>query len=293
MERHKQSDLHLDKRWRKASANQLWQPSSAHWKWTAKVYVRVFCPYLRLSNKHRENRLFRAMLEVRWINKCNWIMYFTQASFPTWTSDQIRKNQFATTSRMDSLTHAAVITALITHTVTIHGEQHRKQNQRRTTAHRLPTLKYTVGRCNDNCHAKLKATDVFGLFCLFCKGWMDEPCWKRRDRVKEHLTNWKKCLAEHRWSAGETLSLRLHVCVQNKSARPSEAAEKPRVLRGRHRFWLTVTWIVSPSVPRLKITWSEMYTCLVYVFGAINSHTSSGLAIRLLFLHIKQQARTD
>lgn len=38
---------------------------------------------------------------------------------------------------MNSLTHAAVITALITHTVTIHGEQHKKQNQRRTIAHRL------------------------------------------------------------------------------------------------------------------------------------------------------------
>lgn len=62
---------------------------------------------------------------------------FYTSLFPTWTPDQIRKNQFATTSRMDSLTHAAVITALITHTVTIHGEQHKKQNQRRTIAHRL------------------------------------------------------------------------------------------------------------------------------------------------------------
>lgn len=87
-----------------------------------------------------------------------------------------RPNQEKSISRMDSLTHAAVITALITHTVTIRGEQHKKQSQRRTIAHRLPTLKYTVGRCNDNCHAKLKATDVFSLFCLFCTGWMDEPC---------------------------------------------------------------------------------------------------------------------
>lgn len=43
-------------------------------------------------------------------------MYFTRASFPLELQTKSGK-----TSRMDSLTHAAVISALITHTVTIHG----------------------------------------------------------------------------------------------------------------------------------------------------------------------------
>lgn len=132
-------------------------------------------------------------------------------------------------------------------------------------------------------------------FVCFVRGGRTSRVEKRRDRVKDHLTNWNKCLAEASIICRRnTFSPASRVCSswinQHQRARPRRSRGCCVVW---HQFWLTVTWIVSPSVPRLKIAWSEMYTCLIYVFGAINSHTSSGLAIRLLFLHTKQQASTD
>lgn len=177
-------------------------------------------------------------------------LFFTSL-FPTWPLDQIRTNQFLTTSRMDSFTHAAVISVLITHIVVIHCEKHNKQNQGRTTAHRLPILKYTVGRCNDKCRAKRNATYAFSLFRLFCTGRIDEPCWKQRDRAK-FLTGTKveqniDNLPVKHFLSGSTSVLEL-----------DKSAARPQRSRGCCLLAINCDWLLPGLAARMFLRWKSL-----------------------------------
>lgn len=101
---------------------------------------------------------------------------------------------------------------------------------------------------------------------MFCMGWIGEPRWKQRQGkgpLDEQKQMWSRTSIICRWN---TFSPASHLC---SSWRNQRQRAKPRRSQGCsvvwHQFWLTATWIVSPYVPRLKITWSEMYTCLIYI----------------------------